>query len=97
MFPEKPGTKPWGQALGLRVAVRPAAAGIGSRQRLVHDPPDGPRAAATLGAAAEATIDFAAGARRTVTGERRAHVLVGQHVAGADDHCGTVPADWSRM
>ena len=75
----------------LRAAVRPATAGIGCRQRLVHDVPDRACAPPALGAAAETAINFAAGSRRVVAGQRRPHVVVGKHVTGTDDHRGRVP------
>jgi hypothetical protein len=68
--------------------MRGAAAagwGAGADQSFVHDLADGVRAAATLGAAAEAAIDLAGRARR-----RRIHgpphLMIAQHVAGTDDH-----------
>jgi hypothetical protein len=74
----------------LNAAVRGAAVGIGSGQRLIDDAPYGPRAPPALRAATETAIDLAAGSDGVVAGERRAHVLVGKHVAGTDDHCGKV-------
>src|SRR5262245_62047699 len=62
------------------------AAAAGRRDRVVHDAADGARAAAALGAAAEAAIDLAGGGRRLLGADRRAHVVVAQHVAGTDDH-----------
>jgi len=56
-------------------------------QGLVHDLPNAVRAAATLGVAAKATIDLIGRAWRGVTiGDSFAHVMVGQYVAGTDDH-----------
>ena len=53
--------------------------------RLVDDLADGAGTAAALGAAAEASVDMAGGT--TVRGARGiAHLVVGQHIAGADDH-----------
>ena len=75
----------------LGVAVRPATRDVGAGQRLVHDPPDGACAPPALRAAAETAIDFAASPRRVVAGQRRANVMVGQHVTGTDDHRGNVP------
>ena len=66
--------------------VRPAAGGVGRGQRFVHDPADGADAASALGAAAEAPIDLTSGPRRFCPGERRADVVVGQHIAGTNDH-----------
>ena len=70
--------------------VSPAAGGVGRGQRFVHDPADGADAASALGAAAEAPIDLTGGPRRFCPGERRADVVVGQHVAGTNDHRGAV-------
>ena len=76
------------------VVVRPAgqragAAGLLGRgaQRLVHDGPDRPRAAAAIRAAAQAGIDLR-GRARTAWARRKTglDVPVGQDVAGADDH-----------
>ena len=65
-----------------------ATRGIGG-QCLIHDAANSPRATAALGAAAEAMVDLASGARSGLAGrQRRAHVMVGNHIAGADDHCG---------
>ena len=75
----------------LGVAVRPATRDVVAGQRLVHDPPDGACAPPALRAAAETAIDFAASPRRVVAGQRRANVMVGQHVTGTDDHRGNVP------
>jgi hypothetical protein len=64
------------------------AVALGSvRLRLIENAPDGPRAPPALGTAAEATIDLA-GATRTRRGtiDGAAHVVIGQHVAGTDDH-----------
>jgi hypothetical protein len=70
--------------LAARAAL--AGGGAGSHDRLVHDAADGSRATAALGAATEATIDLAGGARRLLRAQRRAYILVGQHVARTDDH-----------
>jgi hypothetical protein len=40
-----------------------------------------------LGAATEAMIDLASRARRFLAGgQRRAHIVIGKNIAGADDH-----------
>ena len=66
--------------------VSAAAARAGRRaQRLIHDAPDGAHATAALGAAAEAAIDLARPARRG-GGDRATDIVVGEDVAGADDH-----------
>jgi hypothetical protein len=64
------------------------AAGLGAgAQRLINDALDGARAAAALGAAAEATINLLG-----IPGEvfraidRTADIVVGQHVAGTNNH-----------
>ena len=65
----------------------PTAAAGGGNERLVHDLPDGTGAPAALGAASQATIDVAGRSRRRRgTQERTAYVVVGEHVAGTDDH-----------
>ena len=81
----------------LRAAVRPAARPVGRRQRLVHDPPDGAGAPSALRAAAETAIDFAAGSGGGLAGKRRTDVVVGQHVAGTDDHRSKGPGGIGRM
>src|SRR6266403_355492 len=82
--------------LAGRAALAAGAAGAGDR--LVHDLADGARTTPALRAAAEAAIDLAGRARRLLGTERRAHVLVGQHVAGADDHGkGGVPTGFSSF
>src|SRR5215510_5895874 len=74
--------------LAAVLSARAACAGgaAGSRDRLVHDPADGARATSALGAAAEAAINLTGGARRSRRTQRCPHVVVGQHVAGTDDH-----------
>jgi hypothetical protein len=52
----------------------------------VHDPLDGRRAASALGVAAEAHKDCGCAAQVNARGDSGAHVMVGKHVAGADDH-----------
>src|SRR5690606_30981102 len=54
--------------------------------RLVHDAADGARAAPALRAAAEALIDLERRAWRVGASAGLAHLVVGQHVAGTDDH-----------
>jgi hypothetical protein len=82
------GSKLWKR---LGVAVGPATRGVGTGQRLVHNPPDGTRAPAALCAATETAIDFAASPRRVVAGQRRANVMIGQHIARTNDHRSEVP------
>src|SRR5207253_7429442 len=67
-------------------AGRRAAGAGGRRSGLVHDAADGARATAALGAAAEAAIDLPGVSWRRLAAERRAHVVVAQHVARTDDH-----------
>ena len=79
----------------------PAARGLttrGAGERLVHDAPDGAGAPAALGAAAQAPIDVAGRSRRGfIARQSGAHVLVGQHVAGTDDHSRGPAADWYHL
>jgi len=63
------------------------ATGLGAAERFVHDAADGPGASPALGATAKAAIDLAGGARGSrVAGKYRPDVVVGEYVAGADDH-----------
>jgi hypothetical protein len=55
-------------------------------ERFIHDLADGSRAAAALGAAAQAAIDLAGGARARLRPHRSADIMVAQNVARADDH-----------
>lgn len=72
----------------LRFSTVAAGPRFRRRQRFIHDAANGTRAAATLRAAAEAMIDLAGGPRRAFAGgEGGADVVVGEYVAGADDHC----------
>jgi hypothetical protein len=65
------------------------AAGLGARtERFVHNRLDGPRAATALGAAAEATIDLPRRARRTRSANGISDIMVGEDVAGTNDHGG---------
>ena len=74
------------------VGAAAARAGCGA-QRLIHDAPDGAHAAATLGAAAEAAIDLAGPPRRGGC-DRAADIVVGEDVAGTDDHGKPDPGFW---
>ena len=58
---------------------------FGAVQRFVDDLANGAGTTATLGTAAEATIDVARGAARRSTGGG-SHFMVAQYVAGTDDH-----------
>jgi len=76
------------RALELRSGTAAGlATGLGAAERFVHDTADSPGASPALGAAAEATIDLAGGTRGSrVAGQDRPDVVVGEYVAGADDH-----------
>jgi hypothetical protein len=52
---------------------------------IVHDLFDRARASATLGAAAEAAVNLAAAAWRILF-DGTAHVMIGNHIARADNH-----------
>jgi hypothetical protein len=67
-------------------ALAAGAARSAGGERFLHDAPDGARAPPALCAAAEAAIDLTRRARRLGMVERRAHVVIGQHVTGTDDH-----------
>jgi len=57
--------------------------------RFVHDAPDGARTASALRTATEALIHVASRAGRRVAARKScAHVVVGEHVTGADNHRG---------
>ena len=73
----------------MGVAVRAArTAGLGaSAQSLVDDGLDGARAAAAFGAAAEATVDLLGIPGKVFrTIDRAADIVVGQDVAGTNNH-----------
>jgi len=80
----------WGGRRGLTAVLAAratlAAGAAGARDGLVHDPADGARAPAALGAAPETAVDLPGGARRSLSRKGRANVVVGQHVARTDDH-----------
>jgi hypothetical protein len=60
----------------------------GWSDRLIDDLADGSGTTAALRAATEAAVNVAG--RTTVCGARSvAHLVVGQHIAGANDHCVT--------
>src|SRR5258708_13580064 len=73
-------------AAQVREELVAAGRATGRRGRFVHDRADGARAASALRVAAEAAVALARRPRRFARTERRAHVAVAQHVAGADDH-----------
>jgi hypothetical protein len=78
---------PSGGAAAVLAARAAVAAGVaGAGDGFVHDAPDGACAASALGAATQAPINLAGGARRSLGRERGPNVLVGQHIAGTDDH-----------
>jgi hypothetical protein len=73
----------------IRLAVRAASqAGLGARtQRFLDNGLDGTRATAALGAATEASIDLLGTARKVIRAiYGAADIMVGQDVAGTDDH-----------
>src|SRR5262245_54270421 len=76
-------------AVGVAHLVRAAHHAFlrASAKRVLDDALDGARATATFGAAAKATVNLARGPRQI---RSRLHggadIIVGQHVAGADDH-----------
>lgn len=75
-----------------------AARRRGAGQGFIHDAPDRARATSALGAASEAIIDLAGRARDFAARQRRAHVMIGEDVAGADDHCREGPAaNWYNL
>src|SRR5262245_13819327 len=69
-----------------RSAAQAAAAGWCAGKRFVHDSLNGASTPPALRAAAKTTIDLAGGARRIRVRDRAAHIMVGQDVAGTDDH-----------
>src|SRR5260370_18189390 len=77
--------------LGLLVRRRdvygaaPRATDFRSIEHLVHDLSDGAGAAAAPRHAAEAAVDIARRAARRRAGDS-SHLVVAQHIAGADDH-----------
>jgi hypothetical protein len=78
----------------LSVGGFSAARLAGGCERLVHDTPNGSRAAAALGAATEAMIDLAGRTRGfPVRRQRRTHVMIGEDVAGTDNHRRNSSAD----
>jgi hypothetical protein len=70
--------------LATRAAM--AVAGARARDRLAHDAANGAGATAALWAAAEATEELSGSAWLAGMVDRAAHVTIGQHVAGTDDH-----------
>ena len=78
------------------VFVRVGSAGTaadwtaGTEQGFVHDLADRARAAAALSTATKAAIDLTGRARRTRV-HGGAHFMVGQDVAGTDDHLNPAP------
>src|ERR1700728_2047790 len=56
-------------------------------QRFIHDAPDRARASPALGATAETVVDLAGGPRRRfAVRQSRADIVIGEHVAGTDNH-----------
>jgi hypothetical protein len=75
-------------ALMLLAMGASRAAGLGAGpQSFGHDLLNGPRAAAALGAAAQTAIDLPSSAREVLgLGHNVTHVVVGQDVAGTNNH-----------
>lgn len=73
--------------------------GSGNPERLIHDAPNGARAAPALRAATQAMVNLPRGARHVLARRQRGtHVVVGENVARAHDHCGESPKDnWSEL
>lgn len=73
----------------MAVASRRALGGAslaGAAERFVHDGAHRAGAAAALRAAAEATIDLDSFPRAGIGGDSVAHLGLGKHVAGTDNH-----------
>jgi hypothetical protein len=68
-----------------RTGAADRAADLRAIERFVDDLADCAGATATLGAAAEATINMACGSTRGII-RRGSHLMVAQHIAGANDH-----------
>ena len=64
-----------------------------ARQRLIHDPLDGPSAPPALGAAAQAAVHLARGARGLGSGHGVAHIAIAEDVTGTDNHGSGVGAE----
>jgi hypothetical protein len=77
--------KPIRLRLGRAMATR-AALAAGLAQRILEDLADGPGATPALRTATEAAVHRPGGFRRVGRLRCRAHVVVGQHIARADDH-----------
>jgi hypothetical protein len=83
----------------LAVAVRtPRATGLGANaEGFVDDGFDGARASSAFGAAAEAAIDLLGTARQAIRGaDSVADIMVGQDVAGTDNHTNDKPIGGAR-
>src|SRR6516165_319267 len=78
---------------GLRVS---AASWPRGGEGLIHDAPNGACAPPALSAATEAMVNLPGRARNVLARrQRRTHVIVGENVARADDHCGESPGEES--
>jgi hypothetical protein len=85
-----------GQKLILLVMVRGVcvvhvgasrAAGFHARpERFVHDLLDGARATSALGATAQTIVNLPGGTRKAFAGHRASHVVIGDDVAGTNNH-----------
>lgn len=76
-----------GSFSGFRRARGETASGRGVRTmlRFIHDLADRVGAAPALRTAAKTAVDLEGGARRSIF-HHEAHVVIAQHIAGADDH-----------
>jgi hypothetical protein len=80
------------------VAVFAATRCVGRGKCLIHDAADGSCASPALSTATETIVNFAGGARGSLLGgKRRSNVVVGQHIAGADDHRSTPGRSWYQL
>ena len=59
---------------------------FGGGYGLLHDASNGARTTSALCVATQALIDLFRGVGK-LTRQKRAHVMVGEHIAGADNHC----------
>lgn len=70
--------------VGMRAA---GAAGLEARaEGLIHDLFDRPRATPALGATAQTAVNLPGGTRKILARHRASHVVIGDDVAGTNDH-----------
>jgi hypothetical protein len=75
-----------------------AASGIRGGESLIHDAPNGSGAPAALWAAAEATVYLTCRPRRRrIVCQRATNIVVGQHIAGTDNHGRPDQIDWYQV